>query len=56
MKVIVCKLLLLFILLSISSLDMCDIKYIIGHSIHVEQKMHMDGDVVKITNLIKLYC
>jgi hypothetical protein len=56
MKVIVCRLLVLFIFPGIYSLDMCDIKYIFGQSKHVEQKMHMDGDVVKITSLIRFNC
>jgi hypothetical protein len=56
MKVIVCRLLILFIFPGIPSLDMCDIKYILGQSRHVEQKMHVDGDVVKITSLIRFYC
>jgi hypothetical protein len=56
MKGIVCRLLLLFLFPGISSLGMCDIKYIIGESKHVEQKMHMDGDIVKITSLIRFYC
>jgi len=56
MKVIVCRLLVRFIFPGISSLDMLNIKYILGQSKHVEQKMHMDGDVVKITSLIRFYC
>jgi hypothetical protein len=56
MKVIVCRLLILFIFPGISSLDMCDIKYILGQSEHVEQKMHMDGDFVKTTSLIRFCC
>ncbi len=53
MKVIVCRLLVLFIFPGISSLDK---KYILAQSKHVKQKMHMDGDVVKITSLIRFYC